>query len=80
MPPGTMPLISDETTMSEYRKEFRELQKEFLKRENLPLRRTQFCEIVDIIVKPQLVDMKDFEGSDKEKEDAIEHLYANDGR
>jgi hypothetical protein len=80
MHPDGAPVVSAQTTMKEYRKEYREKQKEFLRPANRQRLREQFVEILDIIVKPQSVDMKEFRGSEEEMRGAIEYLYANDGR
>lgn len=80
MLPDDAPVVSAETTMKEYRKEYREKQKEFLRPENRQRLREQFVEILDVIVKPRSVDMKEFRGSEEEMWGAIEYLYANDGR
>lgn len=80
MHPDAAPVVSVQTTMKEYRKEYREKQKEFLRPANRQRLREQFGEILDIIVKPRSVDMKEFRGSEEEMRGAIEYLYANDGR
>ncbi|KAF8853629.1 hypothetical protein BDZ45DRAFT_657717 [Acephala macrosclerotiorum] len=66
--------------MSEYRKEYREKQKEFLRPENRQQLRKQFVGILDVVVKPRSVDMKEFRGSEEKLRRDIEYLYANDGR
>ena len=66
--------------MKEYRKEYREKQKEFLRPANRQRLREQFVRILDVIVKPRSVDMKEFSGSEEEMRRAIEYLYRNDGR
>jgi hypothetical protein len=80
MHPNEAPVVSAQTTMKEYRKEYREKQKEFLRPANRQRLREQFVEIIDVIVKPRSVDMKEFTGSEKEMRRSIEYLYANDGR
>jgi hypothetical protein len=73
-------VVSAQTTMKEYRKEYREKQKELLKPENKQWFRENFIEISDIIITPRSVDMKEFRGEEGEMRGAIEFLYANDGR
>jgi hypothetical protein len=80
MHPDTAPVVSAQTTMKEYRKEYNEKQTEFLRPANKQRLREQFVEIVDVIVKPRSVDMKEFRGSEEQMRFAIEYLYANDGR
>jgi hypothetical protein len=80
MHPDAAPVVSAQTTMKEYRKEYREKQKEFLRPANRQQLREQFGGILDIIVKPRSVDMKEFRGSEEEMRGAIEYLYANNGR
>lgn len=80
MHPNAAPVVSAQTTMEEYRKEYNEKQKEFWRPENIPRLREQFVEICDVIIKPRLVDMKEFRGDEEEMRGAIEYLYANDGR
>jgi hypothetical protein len=80
MRPDEAPAVSVQTTMKEYRKEYREKQKEFLRPANRQRLREQFVEILDVVVKPRSVDMKEFSGSEEEMRRAIEYLYANDGR
>jgi hypothetical protein len=80
MHPDAAPVVSATTTMKEYRKQYREKQKEFLSPENRKWVRENFVKIIDMIIKPRSVDMKEFEGSEEEMRDAIEDLYANDGR
>lgn len=80
MHPDAAPVVSAQTTMKEYRKEYREKQKEFFKPENRPWIRENFVKILDVIVAPRSVDMKEFRGSEEEMRGAIESLYANDGR
>lgn len=63
--------------MKEYRKNHREKRKELL-RSLAP--KFEDCKIVDILVIPRLIDMKDFRGSEKEMRETIEYLYTNDGR
>jgi hypothetical protein len=74
------PMVSAETTMKEYRKEYNEKRKEFWNPANLPKLREAFCEILDVIVAPRPVDMKEFRGSEEELRNAIESFYTNDGR
>ena len=80
MRPDEAPAVSAQTTMKEYRKEYREKQKEFLRPANRQRLREQFVRIVDVVVKPRSVDMKEFSGSEEEMRRAIEYLYRNDGR
>ncbi|KAH8802943.1 hypothetical protein F5884DRAFT_491038 [Xylogone sp. PMI_703] len=80
MLPQDAPVVSGETTMDEYRREYREKQKEFLSVENRQKLREQFAGIADIIIIPRAVDMKEFRGSEQQMRDAIEKYYANDGR
>jgi hypothetical protein len=80
MRPNEAPAVSAQTTMKEYRKEYREKQKEFLRPANRQRLREQFVRIVDVVVKPRSVDMKEFSGSEEEMRRAIEYLYRNDGR
>ena len=80
MRPNEAPAVSAQTTMKEYRKEYREKQKEFLRPANRQRLREQFVEILDVVVKPRSVDMKEFSGSEEEMRRAIEYLYRNDGR
>jgi hypothetical protein len=62
--------------MDEYRKRYREEQKEQMK----TWKKEDFVGILDVIIAPRSVDMKEFNGTDKEIARAIEYLYANDGR
>ena len=64
------------TTMDEYRKRYREHQKEKMK----TLKKEDFVKILDVIIAPRSVDMKEFNGTEKEMARAIEYLHANDGR
>jgi hypothetical protein len=80
MHPDAAPVVSVKTAMKEYRNEYREKQKEFLSPENRPQLREQFVRILDVIVKPRSVNMKEFQGSEEEMRGVIEYLYANDGR
>lgn len=80
MHPKDAPVVSAQTTMEEYRKEYNEKQKEFLAPANIQLLRKEPMKIIDVIIKPRSVDMKGFRGDDKKMRAAIEHLYANDGR
>jgi hypothetical protein len=74
------PVVTAQTTMKEYRKEYREKQEEFLRPENRQRPMEQSLEICDIIVRPRSVNMKEFRGLEEEMPHAIEYLYANDGR
>jgi hypothetical protein len=38
------------------------------------------CEIINVFVSPQSVDMVNMKGTDAEKEQAVEELYKNGGR
>jgi hypothetical protein len=80
MHPDEAPAVSAQTTMKEYRKEYREKQKEFLRPANRQRLREEFVRILDVIVKPRSVDMKEFSGSEEEMRRAVEYLYTNDGR
>ncbi|KAH8599477.1 hypothetical protein B0O99DRAFT_724679 [Bisporella sp. PMI_857] len=80
MHPKHAPVVSAQTTMKEYREEYREKQKESFKAANLSWLREQFVCVLDIIGHPRAVDMKNFTGSEEELRNAIESLYANDGR
>ena len=80
MHPDAEPVVSAQTTMKEYRKEYREKRKECMRPEKRQWIRENFAEIVDIIVAPRSVDMKEFRGSEEEMRVAVESLYANDGR
>ena len=73
----TDPDVPTKTTMDEYRKSYREQQKEDMKTWK---KKENFVEILDVIIAPRSVDMKEFNGTDKEIARAIEDLYANDGR
>ncbi len=74
------PSVTAETTMSEYRKEYNEKDKQFMSLENRTKLRNIPFEIVDVLIKPRSVDMKGFRGSEEEMQRATEFLYANDGR
>ena len=80
MHPKDAPVVSAQTTMEEYRKEYNEKQKEFMAPANRKFIRENFEGIIDVIIKPRSVDMKEFRGDDKKMRAAIEYLYANDGR
>jgi hypothetical protein len=80
MHPDAAPVVSAQTTMKEYRKEYCEKQKELLRPENKQRFREEFIEISDIIITPRSVDMKEFTGDEEEMRGVIEFLYANDGR
>ena len=59
-----------------YREHYRRERKEWLKN----VKKEDFKEIIDIIVMPPSVDMKEIKGTDHEVAAAIGRLYANDGR
>lgn len=73
-------VVTATTTMKEYRRDYREKHKEVFRPENRERLREQFIELVDVIVTPRSVDMKEFKGSEEEMRSSIEYLYANDGR
>jgi hypothetical protein len=79
MRPTEAPEVSADTTMDDYRKEYREKQKAFLRAANREAVRKDFVEILGVVIKPRWVDMKEFRGSDEELQIAIELLYTNDG-
>jgi hypothetical protein len=74
------PVVTAETTMKEYREAYAEKRKAWLSPENRVELRKEFKGLVDVIIAPQSVDMKEFNGSEEEKRKKIEYLYANDGR
>lgn len=82
MTPDKAPVVSAKTTMGEYRKEYREKQKEYMSPENRPRLREELKggKLIDVIVTPRSVDMKECRGSEEEMRVAIERLYPNDGR
>ncbi len=70
------PELPTKTTLGEYRKRYREQQKEMLR----TMTKKDLEVTLDVIVSPRSVDMKQITGTDKEITRAIEYLYANDGR
>jgi hypothetical protein len=80
MRPTEAPEVSATTAMGNYRKEYREKQKAFLRAANREAVMEDFVGIIDVIIKPRWVNMKEFRGSDQELQTAIELLYENDGR
>jgi hypothetical protein len=80
MAPMDAPVVTAETTMKEYRKAYAEKRKAWMSPENKPELRKGFIGLVDVIIAPQSVDMKEFNGSEEEMREKIEYLYANDGR
>jgi len=80
MAPMDPPVVTAETTMKEYRQAYAEKRKAWMSPENRAELRKDFIEIVDVIIVPQSVDMKELNGSEEEMREKIEYLYANDGR
>jgi len=80
MAPMDAPVVTAETTMKEYRQAYAEKRKARMSPENRAQLRKDFIEVVDVIIVPQSVDMKEFNGSEEEMQEKIEYLYANDGR
>ena len=79
MHPRWAPVVSAETTMEEYRKEYNEKQKEFLRPENREWVREQFVRVIEVVAKPQSVNMKEYIGPEEELGVAVERLYENYG-
>jgi hypothetical protein len=74
------PVVTSETTMKEYRKAYAEKFKEWMSPENIAELREGFIKVVDVVIAPRLVDMKEFNGLEEDMREKIEYLYANDGR
>ena len=63
-------------TMQEYRERFQKRREEFFRKTT----KADFKGIIDFIVVPRSVDMKEIRGTDQEVATAVDRLYANDGR
>jgi len=74
------PVVHADTTMDEYRKQYREIHKIFMNPENRQRLRHGAFEIVDAITKPRAINIKEFRGSEEELRIAVEDFYTNDGQ
>lgn len=72
--------ISDQMTLKEYRKHYRKHHEEFLREKKKTHKSIKDVEIMDVIVGPQPVNMREIRGTNGDVAKAIDRLYANDGR
>jgi hypothetical protein len=70
--------IPNQITMKEYRELFRKRQGEYLRK----FTKEDFkdAKILDIIIAPQSINMREIGGTDEDVAAAIERFYENDGR
>ena len=72
--------ISDQMTLKEYREHYRKHHEEFLREKKKTHKSIKDVEIMDVIVGPQPVNMREFRGTHGDVAKAIDRLYANGGR
>jgi hypothetical protein len=70
--------LSNKERWKRYRDQHQQQRKELISR--VRKNRDLAGPIIDILVKPDSIDMESFSGTERELEYAVEHLYANDGR
>jgi hypothetical protein len=72
--------ISDQMTLKEYRKHYRKHHEEFLREKKKTHKSIEDVEFMDEIAGPQSVNMREIQGTNGDVANAIDRLYANDGR